>query len=307
LFYDPLLSSDRATACVSCHSEIWGLGDQLPRSVGVEGKGAIGPGRVGPNMTRRNSQPLWNLAYREVFFWDGRSPSLEEQVFVPLAAPEELNRPVDGLIADLAAIPEYVRLFREAFPEAEPAVSEITFAQALATFMRAYVSDRAPYDRYLAGDLRALSERDLRGMQVFAELGCHECHEPPRFDSDRYVNRHVPNPEGIQDLGRFEITGNEHGRGAFRVPTLRNVRGTGPYFHNGSVGSFEEAVRHEVEQQVAAGVRESVTPQEFGDLLEFLRRALTDVSREQHPPKAVPSGLPLPLDGDLILRGGHEP
>ena len=306
LFYDPILSSDHATACVSCHSEIWGLGDQLARSVGVDGKGAIGPGRVGPNMTRRNSQHLWNLAYRREFFWDGRSDSLEHQVFFPLEAPEELNRAPADVVADLNAIPEYQTLFREAFPGVEPAISETTFSRALATFVRAYVADRTSYDRYVAGASSALSAQDLRGALLFAELGCHECHEPPRFESDRYYDRHVPNPEGIEDLGRFEFTGVEADRGAFRVPTLRNARDTGPYFHNGAIRLFEEAIAHEVAEQVALGYRGPLTQDEFADLMSFLRRSLADVSRQQHPPKSVPSGLAIPLDGDLLLRGGHD-
>ncbi len=307
LFYDPLLSSDRATACVTCHSEIWGLGDQLRRSVGVEGKGPIGPARVGPNLTRRNAQPLWNLAYRSVFFWDGRASSLEEQVLFPFAAPEELNRPIAEVVSDLRANAQYQALFERAFPEAQPAVSEATLSMALASFVRAYVSVGAPYDRFLAGDEQALSAQDLRGIGLFAELRCHTCHEPPRFDSDQYADRKVPNPENIVDLGRFEVTSGPRDRHAFRVPTLRNARETGPFFHNGAVRTFEEAVRHEVDVQLDAGAREPLTEQEFSDLLAFLRRSLSDVSRLQHPPKVLPSGLPLPPDGDRLLRGGHEP
>lgn len=306
LFYDPIVSSDRMTACVSCHSELWGLGDQLVRSVGVDGKGAIGPGRVGPNMTRRNSQALWNLGYRAELFWDGRSDSLEHQVYFPIENTEELNRTRAEVIADVSANPQYQALFEAAFPGVSPAVNETTFAQALGVFVRAYVSDRAPYDRYLAGDMLALNAQDLRGTALFAELKCHECHEPPRFESDRYFDRHVPNPEAIEDDGRFEFSGLDEDRGAFRIPTLRNARETGPYFHNGAVHSFEEAVAHEVNEQVSLGVRGPLSESEFADLMSFLRRSLMDVSREQHPPKSVPSGLAIPPDGDVLLRGGHD-
>ncbi|MFT3926176.1 MAG: cytochrome c peroxidase [Myxococcales bacterium] len=305
LFYDPVVSSDKATACVSCHSEIWGLSDQLARSVGVDGTGPIGPGRKGPNMTRRNSQALWNLAYRKEFFWDGRADSLEHQVFFPIESAEELNRKPSELVAELAANPQYQMLFQAAFPGVEPAVTEQTFSQALGVFMRAYISDRAPYDSYLKGDMRALDAQDLRGASLFAALGCHGCHLPPRFESDQYHDRQVPNPENIVDDGRFEFSGEAADRGTFRVPTLRNARESGPYFHNGSVRTFEEAVAHEVDLQVASGARGALTGDEFDDLMSFLRRSLTDVSREQHPPKSVPSGLPIPLDGDLLLRGGH--
>ena len=303
LFYDPILSSDRATACVTCHSEIWGLGDQLARAVGVEGVGRIGPGRTGPHMTRRNSQPLWNLAYRTQLFWDGRTTSLEAQVFFPVENSDELNRDPGEVIADLAAIPEYVTRFREAFPEADPPVSKDTFAKALATFMRAYVSNRATYDQYLAGDARALDVQDLRGLAVFAELRCHDCHVPPRFDSDRFEARHVPEVEGIVDEGRYEVTGVERDRGAFRVPTLRNVRETGPYFHNGSVGRFEDAVQHEVNEQLALTGHAPLDAEQLADLISFLRRGLSDTSRNQFQPASLPSGLSVPPDGDRFLRG----
>lgn len=303
LFYDPILSSDRATACVTCHSEIWGLGDQLARAVGVEGVGRIGPGRTGPHVTRRNSQPLWNLAYRTQLFWDGRAASLEEQVFFPVENADELARDPAALIAELAAIPAYVTQFRAAFPEAEPAVSKDTFAKALATFMRAYVSNRATYDQYVAGDKRALDARDLRGLALFAELRCHDCHTPPRFDSDLFVNRHVPKLDGIEDEGRFEQTGDERDRDAFRVPTLRNVRETGPYFHNGSIASFEAAIKHEVDEQVSITGHDALNDDQLSDLTSFLRRALSDTSRNQFPPASVPSGLSMPADGDRFLRG----
>jgi cytochrome c peroxidase len=303
LFYDPVLSRDRATACVTCHSEIWGLGDQLARSVGVEGMGRIGPGREGPHMTRRNAQALWNVAYRSDLFWDGRAGSLEEQVLFPVENAEELARDPDEVIAELAEIPAYVSWFRQAFPEAEPPVSKDTFAKALATFMRGYVSDRATYDQYLAGDGRALSEQDLRGLSLFAELRCHDCHVPPRFDSERYAARHVPNPEAIEDLGRYEVTGAEADRAAFRVPTLRNARETGPYFHNGAVTTFEEAIQHEVNEQLALTGHAALRADQLEDLTQFLRRALSDVSRKQFPPNSVPSGLSIPLDGDRFLRG----
>ena len=306
LFYDPLLSADRATACVTCHSEIWGLGDQLPRSVGIEGQGVVGPGRTGSHRSRRNAPALWNLGLRSALFWDGRASSLEEQVFFPLRDADELAREPDAVIAALRDNAEYTLLFQNAFPEAEPPVSSTTFAQALATFVRAYVSDRAPYDQFLAGDTLALDAQDRRGVALFAQLECDGCHVPPRFDSDCYANRAVPDPEGLDDGGRFEVTGDASERAAFRVPTLRNARETGPYFHNGAEPDFGAAIAHEVEQQVELGVHEPLSGSELTDLTQFLRRALTDTSREQHPISQVPSGLRVPVDDERLLRGQVE-
>jgi cytochrome c peroxidase len=304
LFYDPVTSSDRATACVTCHSEIWGLGDQLPRSVGVGGKGPIGPGRVGPHMTRRNAPALWNVAHKERLFWDGRASSLEEQALLPMENADELARDPHELVAELRTIAAYQEPFRAAFPDEAQPISVANVAKALATFVRAYQSDRAPYDQYLRGDLRALDAHDRQGMLLFAELGCDGCHVPPRFESERYADRRVPSLEAIADDGRAEATLAPSDRGLFRVPTLRNVRESGPFFHAGSVAKLEDAVRHEVAQQVALGMR-APSEAELADLNSFVRRALVDVSREQHPPQAVPSGLPIPLDGDRLLRGGQ--
>jgi cytochrome c peroxidase len=306
LFYDPVTSGDRATACVTCHSEIWGLGDQLPRSVGVEGRGAIGPGRVGPNMTRRNSPALWNAAHKERLFWDGRAATLEEQAIMPMQAADELARDPAELVAELRTLAAYEASFRAAFPDDEEPITLDNVARALATFVRAYQSDRAPYDQYLRGDLLALDEADRRGMQLFAELDCSGCHVPPRFESEQYADRAIAGSSELADEGRAEATGKAADRGLFRVPTLRNVRETGPFFHDGSVARLEDAVRHEVALQVAAGLRGPLDEAEHADLLGFIRRALVDTSREQHPPKSVPSGLPIPLDGDRLLRGGQE-
>ncbi len=303
LFYDPVLSSDRATACVTCHSEVWGLGDQLPRSVGIEGKGPIGPGRSGPHMTRRNSPALWNAAYRAQLFWDGRVSSLEEQALKPLESAEELARSPDEAVAELASIAEYERLFRAAFPGSAKAVTTQHLAQSLAVFVRGFVSDRAPYDQYLRGDKLALNASDVRGMQLFAEVGCADCHVPPGFDSERYADRHVPNPEQIVDDGRFEHTSDEADRFAFHVPTLRNLRFSPPYFHNGGIETFEAAVAHELNEQVANGQGRALSAAETADLLGFLRRALVDISREQYRPDTVPSGLSIPADGDRLVRG----
>jgi cytochrome c peroxidase len=294
LFHDPILSSDREVACVTCHGQIWGLSDGLPRSVGVGGEGPAGTGREGPNMTRRNSQTLWNTAYRERLFWDGRASSLEDQVRFPIESPVELDRPVPDVVADLAAIPEYVELFAAAFPgEAQPVTAE-NLARALAAFERTLVSNRSPYDAYLAGDAGALSENQVRGMFLMAEVGCAGCHTPPFFASERFEDVGVPGDPALADEGRFEITGDEADRRKFRVPTLRNLRTSGPYFHDGSEPDLVAACDHGASRPLAADELEAIA--------EFIEKGLHDESAD--PPRAVtvPSGLPVPLDGYSIPR-----
>lgn len=300
LFYDPILSGDQATACLTCHSEEWGLGDGLPTSIGIHGEGPVGPGRIGGTATDRNAPTLWNVGLRGAFFWDGRSQSLEEQALEPLRSPIELGLDPDEAAARLAAVPEYVQLFVAAFPEEADPISPSTIARSLAALQRTFVSRNAPYDQYVGGDEGALDEETRLGMQLFAEAGCAGCHVPPLFASDRYAARGVGDLE--LDGGRVAVTEDEADRGAFRVPTLRNVRDTEPYFHDGSVVTLEEAVQHEVDQQVDDGASRPLDDAEVEALVRFVKKALQDTSASPERPESVPSGLPIPEDGFRIFR-----
>lgn len=298
LFYDPILSSDGEVACVTCHSEHWGMGDGLPLAIGVGAGTLVGPGRSGEAIGRRNAPTLWNVGARSVLFWDGRASTLEEQALSPFENERELALPVADALAAVADVPEYAELFEAAFPQASPHVSEVTLGAALAAFERTLVSDHAPYDAYLAGDPGALSATMREGLELLGELGCDGCHEPPLFQSDRYARRLA---ELSDDLGRFEVTFAEHDRGAFRVPTLRNARDTAPYFHDGSAQTLREAVEIEVGNQVAAGQR-PLSSAELDALTELIGKGLRDLSHNPDRPQSVPSGLPIPRDGFRIPR-----
>ncbi len=300
LFYDPILSSDRKVACATCHSEIWGLGDGLPVSIGVGGVGPTGPGRTGPNQTRRNAPTLWNVGHKDAFFWDGRAATLEEQALAPLADAKELGRPPEELAADLRTIPAYANAFAEAFAGDPEAVSPKNLARALATFERSFVSDRAPYDRYVSGDTGALDADTVTGMFLFGEAGCAGCHVPPLFESARYEVRGISGAE--LDEGRFETTADELDRDAFRVPTLRNARESDPYFHDGFIAKLVDAVAYEVARQVDTGESRSLDVSEIELVARFIDKALTDQTRNPPRPKSVPSGLRIPLDGFRIPR-----
>jgi cytochrome c peroxidase len=296
LFYDPILSVDRQTACGTCHSEFWGMSDALERSVG-QGAGLLaGPGREGPHVVDRNSQGLWNLAFREDFFWDGRSATLEAQAMEPILAMDELGRDPAEIVADLDAIDEYRDLFAAAFP-GDPVVSVEHLARALADFQRTMISNRSLYDGFARGDDAALSPDMREGMFRFADFGCDGCHAPPLFEAPGFERRNVPDVDGLTDEGRYEATGITDDLGRFRIPTLRNVAFTEPYFHNGSVAKLEDAIRHELEQSGFAYDDEDVR------LIEtFVRDALVDESREPQRPRTVPSGWEVPIDGTTVIR-----
>lgn len=298
LFFDPILSADRRTACFTCHAPIWGMSDGLPLSIGVGGDGPVGTGRKGPTHTRRNARSSWNAALRNTLFWDGRATSLEDQIRGPLEDPAELGRAPEEVVADLRGIPEYAALFRDAFPdEAEP-ITVDTMARAIAAYERTFVSSNAPYDQYARGDAGALWGAAWDGMWLFADLGCASCHVPPLFEAERFDRVVLPAQPLLagepEDLGRFEVTGDPADVGRFRVPTLRNARFSGPYFHHGAVASLEEAVRLMAPRPL--------TDAEAAALVAFIEDGLTDESRRPHRPTAVPSGLPVPLDGFAVPR-----
>jgi cytochrome c peroxidase len=301
LFHDPILSGDHATACVTCHSQYWGMGDGLRLGIGVGGTGPAGIGRRGSTTTRRNVPALWNAAYRTALFWDGRVSSLERQVETPLFDERELGANRETILAELGDNATYRTLFAAAFPEA-PEVSLENLARAIAAFVRTITTGDAPYDRYARGDDNALSPTEIRGMFLFGELGCATCHAPPLFAADRFDA--VPLAGALlstgadEDLGRFEITGEERDRSAFRVPQLRNLRETGPYFHDGRAPTMLEAVR----QMVVATAPRAVADDELAAMVEFTGKGLMDKVHVPERPLAVPSGLPVPADGFIIRR-----
>lgn len=296
LFYETLLSGDRETACATCHSEVWGMSDSLPRSVGLGAGLLAGPGREGPNVMRRNAPTLYNLAFRESLFLDGRTATLEEQALLPMREADEMDREPEDAVAEMATIEEYVTRFAEAFPD-DPRVTVENLASALSAFQRTMISKRSTYDGYVHGDLGALNDDVVEGMFRFAELGCDGCHAPPLFESERFENRNVPGVDGVVDDGLMENTGLEEDRGKFRVPTLRNSTFTNPYFHNGAMPKLEDAVEHELEQ---SGM--PYTEEDARLIKLFIDSALRDESREPSRPQSLPSGLPLPRDGTTIIR-----
>ena len=290
LFYDPILSIDRETACATCHSDKWGMSDGLARAVG-HGAGLLaGPQRHGEQVGRRNSQAVFNMAFRTTFLWDGRAESLEEQAMMPLEAEDELAIDPEVAADEVADIEEYVALFEAAFPD-DPRVSVENMSSALADMQRTIVSNRSLYDGYVGGDLGALDDDAIEGMFRFAEHGCDGCHTPPLFESEVFANRNVPEVEGVVDDGLAEVTDDESDRGRFRTPSLRNIALTSPYFHNGSIIVLEDVVRHELEQG-----RDPYTDEDVSLILHFIRDALKDDSKKPLRPASVPSGLPLPLD-----------
>ncbi len=240
LFFDPGLSGAGDVSCSSCHEPARFGADGLPRSKGTGGA-----------TVRRNSPSVFNAALKTHQFWDGRADTLEEQASGPLFATDEMGQTEEGLLAHVGAAwgPE----FELAFPGEEgPTLDQVTLA--LASYQR-MLPRRARVDRFLDGDRGALTRTERRGYRIFRR-NCTDCHDGPGAGGDKYrkLGDEVAWPRDRRaDKGRFELTGDPSDEMVFVVPSLRNVAQTGPWFHDGSVESLEEAVglmaRHQLDRE----------------------------------------------------------
>jgi cytochrome c peroxidase len=227
LFFDPMLSGSGEISCASCHNPALSWGDGRARAIGHTKK-PLG----------RRTPTVLNVAWGELMMWDGRMDTLEAQALGPIQAPGEMNQKLEGLVANLRTAPQYRELFAEAYP-GEP-IDEITTAKAIATFERGIVSGSAAFDRWAAGDDRAMSAGAQRGFVVFNTTGrCATCHSSWRFSDDSFHDIGVAG----KDLGRGAFQPSiEVMQHAFKTPTLRNVVGRSPYMHDGSVATLEDVI-----------------------------------------------------------------
>jgi len=292
LYYDPMLSVDNTVSCASCHSPEFGFGDGKQFSNGVQNK-------VGT----RNSPTVFNSAYYETQFWDGRSPSLEKQAEGPVQNPVEMAHTLKGVEERLNADPSYRAEFERAFGPG-PITYEMV-EKAIASFERTVVSANSPFDRYyFGGDKKALSPAAIRGFKVFSDFNkgnCTSCHamddKYSLFTDNKFHNVGVGVKGGeIQDRGRYDVTKNEADMGAFKTPSLRNVALTAPYFHDGSRKTLKEVVDFYVggatsnphlDRQIHA--LDFLTGRERADLQAFLESLTGE----------IPSGVEAPQQASM--------
>lgn len=245
LFHDTALSIDRTLSCSSCHDVRKGAGeDHRPGSLGVGGQ-------VGS----RNAPTVWNSGFQAVLFLDGRAASLEDQAAGPPLNPKEMGMPsAEAVEQRVKENPSYREPFAKAFGADQPiTIKQIT--AAIAAYERTLITTDTPYDRFVRGDKNALSAAQVRGMALFESVGCVLCHSGPNFsgaslfDSPPAPHRLFPVFDSPQYMTRYNLNkdsgANVPGskQAVWRIPSLRNVALTAPYFHNGSVDNLPEAVR----------------------------------------------------------------
>jgi cytochrome c peroxidase len=234
LFFDTRLSHDDTIACVNCHRLDRGGSDRQAVSVGIDGK----TGSV-------NAPTVFNSSLNFVQFWDGRATSLEEQAAGPVHNPLEMGANWAEVIPKLGRDEDYRREFARIYKQG---MTGETIVDAIATFERTLLTPNSPFDRYLHGDKDALNPLERSGLQRFLDYGCASCHQGAGIGGNMFqrfgvMGSYLKDNAGQQaDLGRFNVTKLEKDKNVFKVPSLRNVEVTPPYFHDGSVESLEEAV-----------------------------------------------------------------
>ncbi|HEX2113003.1 MAG TPA: cytochrome c peroxidase [Alphaproteobacteria bacterium] len=267
LFQDRRLSGDQSLACVDCHQPERDWQDGRPRAVGAGG-----------HALQRRTLTLFDTAWGETFFWDGRAPSLEAQSLIPIEASDEMDLKMVDAIARLQRVGFYQGMFAEAFPE-EPHVTERNVARAIAAFERTIVSGTTPFDRWVEGEEDALAPAAKRGFALFAgKANCIQCHVGWRLTDDGFHDTGLPNTD---DSGRGPIINVPMLNYAFKTPALRNVARRPPYMHDGSLPSLRAVVDHYADGIVERPTlsddlkRIALTDEERADLVAFLE-ALTD-------------------------------
>lgn len=238
IFNDPALSHDGTVSCASCHQAASAFADPRPTTLGVRGQAVA-----------RHAMPLFNLAWKSNFFWDGRAPSLRAQVLFPIQAHNEMDETLDRVAAKLAGNGDYPALFRAAFGSPEITMEKIGLA--LENYLLTITSYNAKFDRALRGEEKFTAE-EQRGLELFMTendprtrqygADCFHCHGGALFTDHQFHNDGLAPSDA--DTGRFRITGLESDRGKFATPSLRNVALTAPYMHDGRFATLEQVVEH---------------------------------------------------------------
>jgi cytochrome c peroxidase len=283
IYFDKRVSADHSISCASCHAPQFAFTDGQRFSTGIKNQ-----------LGGRNAPTVINRAYSLDQFWDGRAKTLEEQAKGPIANPLEMGGTHEACVDCIAGMPGYRKRFKDAFGTDEVTIDRI--AKAVATFERTVLSGNSAYDRFKAGDEKALTDGQKRGMDVFFSNNarCDSCHEGFNFTNGKYANVGIGMDKELPDLGRYKVTQQEADKGAFKTPTLREVARTAPYMHDGSLKTLEEVVEHYNKGGIKnpwlhQDVRPlNLTDQNKKDLVEFLKALNGEGWQHIKPPSSFP-------------------
>ncbi|EYF08825.1 cytochrome-c peroxidase [Chondromyces apiculatus] len=278
LYYEPRLSKNHDISCNSCHDL---------SAYGVDGK-PFSPGHKG-QLGGRSSPTSYNAGNHVSQFWDGRAATLEDQAKGPILNPVEMAMPDEKKVLEtLASIKEYVALFKEAFPGEQDPVTYDNLARAIGAFERGLVTP-SRFDKYLTGDKNALTQEEQNGLAKFLTVGCQSCHDGEALGGTTYQKLGKMNAFAeLKDFGRFDATKKDDDKFFFRVPSLRNIAKTGPYYHDGHIKTLEEAVDKMAWHQLNVKLKEG----EMKSIVTFLNALTgdlpTDYIKKPELPKSGP-------------------
>lgn len=267
LYFDTRLSVNDNQSCNTCHK-------LLNKKAGVDNL-KLSPGVFG-KLFPRNTPTVLNSGFQFAQFWDGRVTTLEEQVIVPLFNPLQMAIPDEKYLVDkLSSFTEYKDLFNKAFPDKTDKITIKQITSSISAFQRTFkTSDR--FDDFQKGRYQSLSFEEIKGLEVFLATGCANCHKGQLLGGNSFQKIGIKSDyKNTNDTGRFAITANEEDLYVFKVPSLRNIARTAPYFHDGSINTLDQAVKKMAELQLGKNLSE----EEVESIVTFLN-ALTDKGRE---------------------------
>ncbi|MCC6142660.1 MAG: heme-binding domain-containing protein [Candidatus Hydrogenedentes bacterium] len=272
LYHDVRLSGDNTLSCASCHALDKGGTDQAPVSTGINGqKGPI------------NSPTTFNSGFQFVQFWDGRAADLKEQAAGPVHNPLEMGSNWDQVLPKLQEDADFVQAFTAVYPEG---LSGDAITDAIAEFERTLITPNSPFDKYLKGDQQAIGAKAHKGYEIFKEAGCANCHVGKAMGGQSFermgrYREYFQNPKD-PDFGRYNVTKAEADKFHFKVPLLRNVEVTFPYFHDASTSDLAEAVRVMADHQS----RRKLSDMEVDQIVSFLHTLTGEYQGQSLKPAA---------------------
>ncbi|MGK3989667.1 cytochrome c peroxidase [Sorangium sp. So ce136] len=278
LWYENRLSKNQDISCNSCHDL---------SNYGVDNK-SFSSGHKG-QLGGRNSPSAYNAGHHIAQFWDGRAATLEDQAKGPILNPVEMAMPDEKrVITTLKSIPEYVNLFKAAFPDDKEPITYDNMAKAIGAFERGLVTP-SRFDKYLDGDDKALTAEEKAGFHKFISLGCPTCHTGVAVGGSTFQKLGlVKEWANLKDNGRFDFTKDEKDKFFFRVPSLRNVEKTFPYFHDGSLATLDETVTKMAWHQLGVEAK----PEEVKAVVAFLKALTGDLPTEYIKKPELPPSTP---------------
>jgi cytochrome c peroxidase len=285
LYYEKRLSKSQQLSCNSCHDlAAFGV-DGQPTSDGHKGQKGD-----------RNAPTVYNAAGHVAQFWDGRAPDVEAQAKGPVLNPVEMAMPSEHVVvAVLQSMPAYVEAFKKAFPNEPKPVTYDNFGKAIGAFERKLVTP-SRWDAFLQGDRNALTAEEKAGFKMFTDAGCQACHAGALVGGASFQRLGAIKPyPRAEDPGRFKVTKVEGDRWVFKVPSLRNIERTGPYFHDGKTATLEAAVRDMGEYQLGR----TLSDKEVGQIVVFLRTLTGKLPTDYIKEPALPPSTPATPKPDL--------